>query len=840
MKTMKTVVAGFGVVGFSVLLGACTKTGSTDLASQSAKIQSLQSMSAKNIAISGPDIVLIGQSNTYQIIPPSGSLIVSATWTFGDGTAPIQGSTAITHAINPTGLISLTVNAVDTDGVSYVASENINVIGFYDGLQCLPDTTMTYPSTAIVGVPISVQASIPSCFASSVTAVNWNFGDGATATGASAQHTYAVEGDDTIVMQIMSPYSEDGGPFLTITRVIHVSAPTPTPSPTPVASPAPTATPVPTPSPTPNPLACPSDGATRESLIGSSYDQTVACGTNGAKTQTYQVKLVETCSVQGGVLLWTEISRTPVLQSEGACQNQSCRLPDGSLLSDGASRTFYSSQTPSSTCAQASEIRVCHNGALSGSYVQPTCHEACIGFGPHGAVRTGVSTGTTNVPKTCAYGETGVTDTYQQISDQTCTDGQVVTGNTRQGSLIAAGACPTYAWSATDQWGACSADCGGSQQRTYECRDSNGQLASSDRCGVAPQAETRLCDGNPAAVARVETSSAEEEGGSTGLCPANQLGVTVMTRTTTTTKTYACLDHAVKLASTTTASTPWIKESYCRTYTAYRCSQDSLSNTDADGRYKWMLKCQDQVPVIKEFLTEFADVKAKGNYSIGAGSRRVYPTFMNRATNPEKPWIAPKVATASCTVPATAYVAAVCLSSCATPEQEIIAEAKANLKLRQVPFIEALTKNYGFVGTLRSESPMSERVLQKTKVDQWVTELIETDHDILNFRTASGGSLRVTPNHPIVATDGSIKLAENFAVGESLVKFGGTSDRIVAIDHEVYFGKVYNLFVQSAAPQHNVIVTSGFLNGTAFFQNEGATYLNRAILRKNLTRGAVK
>ena len=51
---------------------------------------------------------------------------------------------------------------------------------------------------------------------------------------------------------------------------------------------------------------------------------------------------------------------------------------------------------------------------------------------------------------------------------------------------------------------------------------------------------------------------------------------------------------------------PWITENYCRQYVAYRCSQDSLSNSAAEGRFRWMKKCRDQVPVIKEFMDNFA------------------------------------------------------------------------------------------------------------------------------------------------------------------------------------------------------------------------------------------
>jgi hypothetical protein len=264
-----------------------------------------------------------------------------------------------------------------------------------------------------------------------------------------------------------------------------------------------------------------------------------------------------------------------------------------------------------------------------------------------------------------------------------------------------------------------------------------------------------------------------------------------------------------------------------------------LSNTDAQGRYDWMVKCQDKVPVIKEFLTEFENVKAKGNYTIDGKGRHVYPTFMNRAYNPEKPWIAPKKASGSCDVPSTAYVAGVCLSSCATPEQEIIAQVSKEAKMRRVPFLDAVNANLPAVATLRSEASLNSRDVKATKVEQWVTEMVDTEHEILNFKTASGGLLRVTPNHPVIADDGTVRLASDFKVGENLVKFGGHADRIVAIDHEQYFGKVYNLFVKSASLQENVVVTSGYLNGTAYFQNEGASNINREILRKKLTRGAL-
>jgi hypothetical protein len=47
------------------------------------------------------------------------------------------------------------------------------------------------------------------------------------------------------------------------------------------------------------------------------------------------------------------------------------------------------------------------------------------------------------------------------------------------------------------------------------------------------------------------------------------------------------------------------------------------------------------------------------------------------------------------------------------------------------------------------------------------------------------------------------------------------------------------LFVESAALQKNIVVTNGYLNGTAYFQNDGAQHLNRRILRGALIKGVL-
>ena len=244
---------------------------------------------------------------------------------------------------------------------------------------------------------------------------------------------------------------------------------------------------------------------------------------------------------------------------------------------------------------------------------------------------------------------------------------------------------------------------------------------------------------------------------------------------------------------------------------AYRCSQDSLDNAHAVERYKWMLKCESTVPVIKEFLDNFSSVKGSNKYTIDAKARVLYPTFMIHSDGKEKVWIAPTSSQASCVVPANIFVAAVCVSSCATPEQQILVEANAQLKkMKYTSFIDALTEKTAKVGTLTTESNINTKTVRATEVDQWVTEMIDTEHDILEFHMKSGRSIRLTPNHPIVAQDGSVHVAETFKVGDHLDQLGGVLDPITSINGTKYFGKVYNLFVKSADPLHTIVVTNGY------------------------------
>lgn len=789
-----------------------SSTGSLEAAS---RIHEQKAATSERPVITGPQVSPYYKPVTLGLTIPADQSYVSATWDLGDGSALVQSLTTVTHNF-AIGTYQVKATLVDANQNQVVLVRSLNILDVYDGLDCLVDATIQAPANGFVGKAIPASVTIPPCLANIMSSIRVEFGDGSAAISTSSgNHIYNAVGDYVIVAKIYAPQKEDG-PFLVLSKEITITEEDTTP---------------------PNPLACQTEGETRTSY-GAAYQETVACGLDGTKIMTYKVKTVEECRTSGGNRLWTEISKAPELQSEGECLGQSCRLPDGSILGDNQSRTLYTSQSPAGSCDSVAHTRTCNNGVLGGNSqaIYMSCNGGCGDFGPHGTVKTGVIVGEIQVPLTCSFGETGFFDLFHRVEDQTCNLGSVTSSNSRQGDIKSKGMCPAYSWEATANFSVCSADCGGTQNRIYTCKDNLGNAAPEERCTSARPVETRVCDGNPEAVRRTESSVVEEDGSSSATCPRNQIGVIVRTREVTTTKVFACINHSVQKESENKTYGPWVTENYCRDYVAHRCSQDSLTNAEARGRYKWMLKCRTSVPVIAEFLEKFEDVTTDG-YSIDSTSRVLYPTFMNRAFRPEKPWIAPKTESASCNVPATVYIAAVCVSSCATPEQQIMAEVQSNKKMKYIPFIEALTANMPAVATLSKDSTINSHRLEKTAVEQWVTELIDTDHVILKFNMKSGRSLRLTTNHPVVAADGSMKLADTFKAGDKFVQLGGTLDEIVNIETQSYHGKVYNLFVKSSEPLKNIVVTNGYLNGTAFYQNEGASNMNRQLLKNKLTNG---
>lgn len=405
-------------------------------------------------------------------------------------------------------------------------------------------------------------------------------------------------------------------------------------------------------------------------------------------------------------------------------------------------------------------------------------------------------------------------------------------------SLPKDGKCTTYSWVATSNWSTCSADCGGFQTQEYICKTNFGETVEDTKCSkTVKPAISRQCNLKSAAwtdgFEEVTPSSRE-------VCPGLYLGY--IEKVYKKPVSYSCVDfQKVKTLGTQVLSAT---NNYCSAIQPARCSHDSLSIPESLKRLDWMKACESKVPAIKIFFDIIGGADQLSTYlndttSSLYGTARPRPLYVTFSDEANQPWIAPKTFTtkeaANCEVPVNAKIFGICTSSCYTPDQKLLFNVAG--KQQYIPIIDAIGEKQQSIMTLAPESVMEKLKFTSAPIAHFISELVNTNHKIRTFYTSSGGKLSVTFNHPLVASDGVIREASDFKVGDQLIKADGSFDEIKSIEEMVYPGKVHNVLPYGESIMGNIIVAEGFLSGSAYFQNDGVNYLNQKILRSNLLHG---
>jgi hypothetical protein len=180
------------------------------------------------------------------------------------------------------------------------------------------------------------------------------------------------------------------------------------------------------------------------------------------------------------------------------------------------------------------------------------------------------------------------------------------------------------------------------------------------------------------------------------------------------------------------------------------------------------------------------------------------------------------------TKPVQILMDGVCEPGCYTPDQKVLFQGgPLSIHKAQAGGADDLV-------TLSKDASMDKVTLAPTTVERYTVDKDAARQEILRFRMKSGGRLSVTLEHPLVTTEGSLKKAKEFVVGERLVRQDGTPDEILSIQSESWFGKAYNLRPVSTDLTSNILVAEGYLNGSARFQSEFVEELNRLIIRTNV------
>jgi PKD repeat protein len=127
--------------------------------------------------------------------------ISSYSWNFGDGTVASGGETT-THRFAENGTYTVTVTVTDSDGDVVTESISVAVQDVYPAVNAGPDQTVAE------GTPVNFSgtATMP-CRADTIINYTWSFGDGTTASGQTATHTYTEDGTYTVTFTVCD---EDG------------------------------------------------------------------------------------------------------------------------------------------------------------------------------------------------------------------------------------------------------------------------------------------------------------------------------------------------------------------------------------------------------------------------------------------------------------------------------------------------------------------------------------------------------------------------------------------------------------------------------------------------------
>jgi PKD repeat protein len=145
--------------------------------------------------------------------------VASYAWDFGDG-ATATGATA-SHAYPTPGTYTVRLTVTDDDGAT--GSVEHAVTATAPRVNAAPTAAFT---STVSGLTATVNGSGSSDADGSVASHAWDFGDGATATGATASHAYTAAGTYTVRLTV----TDDEGATGTIQQPVTVTAPPPAPS----------------------------------------------------------------------------------------------------------------------------------------------------------------------------------------------------------------------------------------------------------------------------------------------------------------------------------------------------------------------------------------------------------------------------------------------------------------------------------------------------------------------------------------------------------------------------------------------------------------------------------
>lgn len=179
--------------------------------------------------ITGPSEGQVSQSLTFDASASRASVpVTDLKWDFGDGNTA-EGLT-VAHSYDSAGTYTVILTLVDESGQSDSAVKQVQVAD-----QPSPDSPpvpiISARSAALIGEDVVFDGS-HSYASAPLTAADWDFGDGTTASGLTASHDYSVAGTYNVTLTLTDQNGRQGTAQSPI--IVTDSVVTPTPEPTPI------------------------------------------------------------------------------------------------------------------------------------------------------------------------------------------------------------------------------------------------------------------------------------------------------------------------------------------------------------------------------------------------------------------------------------------------------------------------------------------------------------------------------------------------------------------------------------------------------------------------------
>jgi len=293
---------------------------------------------------------------------------------------------------------------------------------------------------------------------------------------------------------------------------------------------------------------------------------------------------------------------------------------------------------------------------------------------------------------------------------------------------------------------------------------------------------------------------------------------------------------------------------------AWRCELmgDSVGQGDPDHdglpdwkeRQLWAKKCfNGSVPPLRDFMPWLL----LGDNALRADGTplALYPTFGSINSAGQAISIpAPIDSNASCD-PAkwSQYVLiAFCTPGCYAPDQKIQASVGFEVPLasyrdsQPIEISKAREEKVSHIVTLSPGSSM-DRLQFHSSPTEYVRDMdaaTPKPQPYVTLTMASGKSIRITPEHPMVDGNGIMRAAKALELGDSLFTAEGSADKIVKIVNEDLALPAHNVSIKSADPMQSLVVAEGYLSGDLKYQRQEFQWLNRSLDRRNVPSEVVQ